>query len=151
MVLFLKKLYRRYSKLKPFFPTFYQGGDVYHPWVIRGKKVLRMWFKMVNALELRMNVHEFEEWLNELYESVAVCGYIYYQGSLLRSIDPVTFRCIMADEPSKWQCDDCGEIYEDEDDANDCCKEEFSLSFIGEGMFINPGQDPGKKGIKDVV
>ena len=40
----------------------------------------------------------FEEYLNELYDDVDVCGYVYQSGSLLKSIDPIAFGV----EMSSW-------------------------------------------------
>lgn len=49
----------------------------------------------------RMHYHQaedaYEDWLDEVYEPVSVCGYEYDAGRLLRLADPVAFRCGVAD------------------------------------------------------
>lgn len=39
----------------------------------------------------------YEEWLNEVYGTVSVAGLDYDTGRALRELDPVTFRCGVAD------------------------------------------------------
>ena len=34
----------------------------------------------------------YEEFLDEIYEPVKICGYERYQGDILRQIDPIMFR-----------------------------------------------------------
>ena len=42
----------------------------------------------------------YEEMLNECYEPVTICDAEYEQGSVLKELDPIAFRC----EVSDW-CD----------------------------------------------
>jgi hypothetical protein len=44
-----------------------------------------------------MDENKFEELLNELFGVVTICGYKYGQGTALRQLDPIAFRCAMAD------------------------------------------------------
>jgi hypothetical protein len=39
----------------------------------------------------------YEEFLNEVHETVAICGYEYDAGRALRILDPIAFRCGMND------------------------------------------------------
>ena len=78
----------------------------------------------MNAYEKDVGEKEFEEMLNENYDDISVMGMTYGQGTALKELDPVAFRCAMADEPTVWVCDKCGAESEDEDEANECCEEE---------------------------
>lgn len=74
---------------------------------------------------------EFEEYLNEMYGTVDVCGMTFDSGAILRELDPTAFRCGQADyeselEPVEWECGECGAIYDNEDDAEDCCSDDES-------------------------
>jgi hypothetical protein len=71
---------------------------------------------------------EYEEWLNENYEEIDICGYKYDAGCVLSQIDPTAFR----EEYNDWldnfdplyECSECGERFNNEDSANECCVEE---------------------------
>ena len=79
---------------------------------------------MVNANEIEQDEDQYEEELNEIYGTATVCGYEYDQGTLLREISPTTFRCGLADEPLRYECDECKAVYDNKDEAEDCCEEE---------------------------
>jgi len=55
------------------------------------------------------NEKEFEEYLDEIYGPVKICGYEYPAGQALKEVDPIAFRVGMADE----ECN-CGEDEDDE-------------------------------------
>jgi len=40
---------------------------------------------------------KYEEYLNECYSPVKICGYEYEQGSAWRELDPIGFRCGLYD------------------------------------------------------
>lgn len=76
----------------------------------------------MNAYEKEYDERDFEDMLNENYEEVNVLGITYGAGTVLKAVDPIAFRCAMSDEPVVWVCDECGEEYSDEDEAEECCK-----------------------------
>lgn len=43
----------------------------------------------------------YEELLNECHEPVSICGHNYDQGSALRNLDPIAFRCGVSEWESK--------------------------------------------------
>ena len=79
---------------------------------------------MTKAYEVQISENEYEEMLNDTYETVEICGMTYEAGYALKEVDPVAFRCGLADEPLWWACDECRTEYEDEDEANECCAPE---------------------------
>ena len=46
---------------------------------------------------------EYEDFLNEAYDAVEICGMSYDSGRALRLLDPVTFRCSLGDYESEIQ------------------------------------------------
>lgn len=84
----------------------------------------------VIEIEHEVDDEEYEEFLNELYGDIDVCGLPYPAGHVLHEIDPIAFRCgkveYESEQSSRWKCGNCGTEYDDEDEAEDCCKEECS-------------------------
>lgn len=78
-------------------------------------------------VEVSVDDDEYQDYLTEVYDKVNVCGNVYDAGHVLREFDPVAFRCSKADFeselPPKWECTECGEIYDREDAASECCGE----------------------------
>ncbi len=77
----------------------------------------------MNAFEKEWTESETEEYINECYDTVIVCGFEYEQGTILKEVDPIAFRCAVADMPPRWICDHCEDEYDDEEDAEECCDE----------------------------
>jgi len=82
----------------------------------------------MNAYEKEVDEKEFEEMLNENYDTVKVMGMEYGQGTALKELDPIAFRCAMADEPVVWVCSECSAEFPEADHggdaeefANECC------------------------------
>jgi len=78
----------------------------------------------MNTYEIEKSDDQFQDELNELYGTVTICGMTFDQGSALRELDPIAFRCALADEPIKYGCGECNAEYEDQEEAEECCKEE---------------------------
>ena len=77
-----------------------------------------------NYEEIELTDDEYEQQLNDAYGPVDICGMTFDAGRALRELDPIAFRCGLADEPQRWRCLGCGKIYEEEDEAAECCYEE---------------------------
>ena len=79
-------------------------------------------------VETEITEDNYEEELNEIYGQVYICGFRFYAGTALRELDPVAFDCGHADYiselPEKWECSECGEQYEDEEAAKECCQDD---------------------------
>ena len=78
----------------------------------------------MKAYEIEKDEKEFEEYLNDCYPSVNICGIEMDQGTILKKCDPIAFRCALSYEPIKYGCSECDSEYDDEDEANDCCNNE---------------------------
>lgn len=79
---------------------------------------------MVNARIRERTEDEHEQYLTDCYGDVNICGLNYPAGQALRQIDPIAFDCSMSDVDEWYICDKCELEHEEEEDANDCCKDE---------------------------
>ena len=82
----------------------------------------------VTEVERELTENEFEDALNDIYGDVEIAGLTYSTGRALRELDPIAFRCGLADyedslETEEWECGECEEAYNNEDDAEECCQE----------------------------
>lgn len=72
--------------------------------------------------EYEMSDRDYEDYLDEIFGDVEVCGYSYSSGRVLHELDPIAFDCGKS-ELMQWRCDNCGKIYDEESDADECCPE----------------------------
>lgn len=79
---------------------------------------------MVDASEKEIDEKEFEDYLNDVYGDVNICGLKYPAGRALKQVDPIAFNVAHADHPSNYECGKCLIEHDDEDDAEQCCTEE---------------------------
>jgi hypothetical protein len=102
----------------------------------------------VNAREIEPEISEdyYTEVLNDVYGTVEICGQTFYSGRALRELDPTAFRCGKANYEDgldrKWECGGCGEEYEYEDAAQECCTVE--CDFCGERFEDQAAADEHK-------
>lgn len=47
--------------------------------------------------------HNYKEMLNECYKPVSICGHEYQAGEALESVDPIAYRCGLADYESEQE------------------------------------------------
>jgi len=84
--------------------------------------------KPVKEIEPDVSDEEYEDYLNDLFGEVYVCGTNYDSGRLLKEIDPVAFRCGKSDYESglnvRYACAECDGEYDDLSEAEECCEEE---------------------------
>lgn len=81
------------------------------------------------AIERELDDKEYEEVLNKLYGTVEICGMTFDSGYALRELDPTAFRCEKVDyedglETEEWKCGVCGNVFDNEDEAEECCTPE---------------------------
>lgn len=80
----------------------------------------------IKEIEYEMTDEEYRDMLDEIYGEVEVCGMTFSSGRVLEELDPTAFRCGKGDyeseQPSKWQCGTCDTEYNEEEDAEECCK-----------------------------
>lgn len=68
---------------------------------------------------------QIEEMLNDAFGTVSICGFEYDAGYALKHLDRIAFDMADSDDPlpdtETYECGICGEVYDDESDADDCC------------------------------
>ena len=68
---------------------------------------------------------DYRDMLNDCYGEVSICGYNYDAAYALEEIDPTAYRCGFSDfqeYEEKYECPECGELHDEEDDAIFCCQ-----------------------------
>jgi hypothetical protein len=79
----------------------------------------------MNAEKIELTEEEFEDYLNEVYGDVDICGISYPAGNVLKQVDETAFDVAYADhDTERWKCGECGAEYDNEEGAEDCCSEE---------------------------
>ncbi len=73
----------------------------------------------MSAIEHEITDEEYIEELNEIYGEVEICGMTFDAGRALKELDPTAFDCGKSDL-MKWECSECGAVYDEEDDAEEC-------------------------------
>lgn len=79
----------------------------------------------MNATETENRDDEYDDYIDEF--STVEIGSLTYSGSrVLKELDPIAYRCGYSDftdaYPS-WDCGECGETFDSEDKAEECCAE----------------------------
>lgn len=65
--------------------------------------------KEIDSFEYEVSESDFDEFLDEIEESVTVCGMTFYPSDILKSCDPVAYRCAKSDYESNYDLDDIEE------------------------------------------
>jgi hypothetical protein len=81
------------------------------------------------TLDDREFAEQYDGWLDEVYGDVQLGSLTYPAGLVLKEVDPVAYECGFTDWldsiPDPWECGECGARYEDEEDAEECCKDDI--------------------------
>jgi len=52
-------------------------------------------------------MNNFDQYLDEVYGTIEVCGVVFYASQILKAIDPIAYRCYLNDYESMG--DECHE------------------------------------------
>lgn len=80
----------------------------------------------MNATQKEITDEEYEDYLNDIYGEVKICGMTFDSGRALKKLDEIAFNCGKNDYESEneiWICEECNKEYNNEEDAENCCKE----------------------------
>lgn len=66
----------------------------------------------VDNFEVEVSEEDYDNFLDDIYGDVSICGYDYSASEALKSIDPVAYRCGKSDYEANFDLDDCQE-YQD--------------------------------------
>lgn len=65
--------------------------------------------KEIDSFEYEVSESDFDEFLDEIESEVTVCGMTFYPSDILKSCDPVAYRCAKSDYESNFDLDDVEE------------------------------------------
>ena len=65
--------------------------------------------KEVNCFEYEATESEFDEFLDDCYPTVELFGMTFYPSDVLKSCDPIAYRCSKSDYESDFDLDNCQE------------------------------------------
>ena len=80
----------------------------------------------MSAEKIELTEKKYEDYLNRINVDINILGIIMQQGTILRKCNPIAFKCGMNDYDSfneKWECTKCDSIYDNFDDAENCCND----------------------------
>ena len=63
----------------------------------------------INNFEYEISESDFDEFLDDVEQSVNVCGMEFYPSDILKSCDPIAYRCAKSDYESSYDLDDVEE------------------------------------------
>ena len=63
----------------------------------------------LDHFEYEASEEEFNDFLDACYESVTIAGMKFYPSDVLKSCDPVAYRCAKSDYESNYDVEDCAE------------------------------------------
>ena len=72
--------------------------------------------KEIDHFEYSCTESEYDEFLDEIEGSVTVAGMEFYASDILKSCDPIAYRCGKADFESNYDLDNCEEYSELKDE-----------------------------------
>ena len=61
----------------------------------------------IDGFEYSSTEAEFDDFLDECYDEVNICGMTYSASNALKSCDPVAYRCAKSDYEGNFDLDDC--------------------------------------------
>lgn len=70
----------------------------------------------INNFEYEISESDFDEFLDDNEQSVNVCGIEFYPSDILKSCDPIAYRCAKSDYESNYDLDDVEEYSELKED-----------------------------------
>lgn len=63
----------------------------------------------IDTFEYECSENEFDEFLDDCHETYNLGGMTFYPSDILKSCDPIAYRCAKSDYESNFDLDDCEE------------------------------------------
>jgi chaperonin cofactor prefoldin len=70
----------------------------------------------IDSFEYEISESDFDEFLDEIEQPVNVCGMGFYPSDILKSCDPIAYRCYKSDYASNIDLDDVAEYVDLKDE-----------------------------------
>ena len=79
----------------------------------------------IETFEYSCTDDEYDQWLDDVYGDVEICGMMYSSNHALKLLDPVAYRCAKNDFESDYDLDNCEE-YSDLKDELESLEDQLS-------------------------
>ena len=66
----------------------------------------------INSFEYEISESDFDSYLDDVEETVTVCGMEFYPSDIIKNCDPIAYRCAKSDYESNIDLDDVEEYSE---------------------------------------
>lgn len=63
----------------------------------------------IDSFEYEISESDFDSYLDDVEETVTVCGMEFYPSDILKSCDPIAYRCAKSDYESSYDLDEVEE------------------------------------------
>ena len=73
----------------------------------------------IDSFEYEISEPDFDEFLDDVEESVTICGIEFYPSDILKSCDPIAYRCAKSDYESNYDLDDVEEYCDLKEELED--------------------------------
>jgi hypothetical protein len=82
---------------------------------------------MGKVTEVEDRYDEYDDFLDECNETVKIGSLKYSPSYTLKNVDPIAYNCGYSDYTDaypQWQCEECANYFNTEEEAIDCCDDE---------------------------
>ena len=73
----------------------------------------------INSFEYEISESDFDSYLDDVEQSINVCGMEFYPSDILKSCDPIAYRCAKSDYESNYDLDDVEEYSDLKEELED--------------------------------
>ena len=87
----------------------------------------------IDNFEYECSVSEFDEVLDDCHETYNLGGMTFYPSDILKSCDPIAYRCAKSEYESDYDLDDCEEYTDLKDELEIL---EYELELLGAELEI---------------
>ena len=82
---------------------------------------------MGRVTEVEDRYDEYDDYLNEVNETVIISSIEYSPSFVLKQVDSIAYSVGYSDYTDaypQWQCEECGNYFNTEEEAEECCADE---------------------------
>lgn len=96
--------------------------------------------KFMAHVVMRKTESDFNDYIDSEYSSINICGVEYNLSDIFKKIDEIRYNIefdTYCNKHIEYECEHCGGIYDDENEANFCCadlinnNENFECKYCG--------------------
>ena len=73
----------------------------------------------IDSFEYEVSESDFDDFLDDIEEPATICGIEFYPSDILKSCDPIAYRCAKSDYESNYDLDKVEDYYDLKDELED--------------------------------